>query len=31
VSGAGRLFWRDLELHHPGIASLRLPAEAAAA
>jgi hypothetical protein len=27
----GRLFWRDLELHHPGIASLRLPAEAAAA
>jgi Phage integrase family len=26
----GRLFWRDLELHHPGIASLRLPAEAAA-
>jgi Phage integrase family len=27
----GRLFWRDLELHHPGIASLHLPAEAAAA
>jgi hypothetical protein len=27
----GRLFWRDLELHHPGIASLQLPAEAAAA
>jgi hypothetical protein len=26
----GRLFWRDLELHHPGIASLHLPAEAAA-
>jgi len=26
----GRLFWRDLELHHPGIASLNLPAEAAA-
>jgi hypothetical protein len=27
----GRLFWRDLELHHPGIASLHLPAGAAAA
>jgi hypothetical protein len=27
----GRLFWRDLELYHPGIASLHLPAEAAAA
>jgi hypothetical protein len=27
----GRLFWRDLELHHPGIASLHLPAEAATA
>jgi hypothetical protein len=26
----GRLFWRDLELHHPGIASLRLPADVAA-
>jgi hypothetical protein len=26
----GRLFWRDLELHHPGIASLQLPAEVAA-
>ena len=26
----GRLFWRDLELHQPGIASLHLPAEAAA-
>ena len=26
-----RLFWRDLELHHPGIASLHLPAEVAAA
>lgn len=23
----GRLFWRDLEIHHPGIASLRLSAE----
>jgi hypothetical protein len=23
----GRLFWRDLEIHHPGIASLQLPAE----
>ena len=30
-STLGRLFWRDLELHHPGIASLRLPAEVAAA
>ena len=27
----GRLFWRDLELHHPGIDSLHLPAEVAAA
>jgi integrase len=27
----GKLFWRDLELHHPGIDSLRLSAEAAAA
>ncbi|MFZ0877441.1 MAG: site-specific integrase [Pseudonocardiaceae bacterium] len=27
----GRLFWRDLEIHHPGIASLHLPAEAATA
>jgi hypothetical protein len=26
----GRLFWRDLELHHPGISSLRLTPEAAA-
>jgi hypothetical protein len=26
----GRLFWRDLELHHPDIASLHLPAEVAA-
>ncbi len=25
----GRLFWRDLEAHHPGIDSLRLPADAA--
>jgi hypothetical protein len=26
----GRLFWRDLELHHPGISSLRLsPAQVA--
>jgi len=24
-----RLFWRDLELHHPGIDSLQLPAEVA--
>jgi hypothetical protein len=30
-STLGRLFWRDLELHHPGIVSLRLPAEVAAA
>ena len=27
----GRLFWRDLELHHPGIGSLHLPAGVAAA
>ena len=27
----GRLFWRDLEIHHPGIASLHLPADLAAA
>src|SRR5262249_55054386 len=26
-----KLFWRDLERHHPGIASLDLPAEVAAA
>lgn len=26
----GRLFWRDLELHHPGIDSLRLPPTVAA-
>jgi integrase-like protein len=26
----GRLFWRDLEIHHPGISSLRLSAEVAA-
>ena len=25
----GKLFWRDLELHHPGISSLRLPPEVA--
>ena len=25
----GRLFWRDLELHHPGIDSLRLAADVA--
>ncbi|MDQ6837228.1 MAG: site-specific integrase [Actinomycetota bacterium] len=25
----GRLFWRDLELHHPGISSLRLAADVA--
>jgi hypothetical protein len=27
----GRLFWRDLEIHHPGIASLHLPPEVATA
>jgi hypothetical protein len=27
----GKLFWRDLEIHHPGIDSLHLPAEVAAA
>jgi integrase len=27
----GKLFWRDLELHHPGIASLHLPTEVATA
>jgi len=27
----GGLFWRDLERHHPGIASLHLPPEVAAA
>ena len=27
----GRLFWRDLELHHPGISSLHLAPEVAAA
>jgi hypothetical protein len=27
----GRLFWRDLELHHPGIGSLRLPPAVASA
>jgi integrase len=27
----GRCFWQDLERHHPGIASLHLPAEVAAA
>jgi hypothetical protein len=26
----GKLFWRDLELHHPRIASLHLPTEVAA-
>ena len=25
----GRLFWRDLEIHHPGIDLLRLPADVA--
>jgi integrase len=25
-----KLFWRDLELHHPGISSLRLPPDVAA-
>src|SRR5205814_10119393 len=27
----GRLFWADLEAHHPGIDSIALPAEVAAA
>ena len=27
----GRLFWRDLELHHPGIDSLHLPASVVSA
>ena len=27
----GKLFWRDLETHHPGISSLKLPRDAAAA
>jgi integrase len=27
----GKLFWADLEAHHPGIGSLRLPRDAAAA
>lgn len=27
----GRLFWRDLEIHHPGIASLHLPTDIATA
>lgn len=27
----GRRFWRDLELHHPGIDTLHLPADVAAA
>jgi integrase len=27
----GKAFWADLELHHPGIDSLRLPAEVASA
>jgi hypothetical protein len=26
----GKRFWKDLELHHPGINSLRLPAEVVA-
>ena len=29
--GPGGGFWRDLEIHHPGIDSLRLPAQVAAA
>ena len=27
----GRLFWRDLEIHHPGISSLNLAPDVAAA
>jgi integrase len=29
--GLGKLFWKDLELHNPGIDSLRLPGDVAAA
>ncbi|MER5219342.1 tyrosine-type recombinase/integrase [Streptomyces flaveus] len=29
--GLGKMFWKDLEIHHPGISSLRLPTEVAAA
>jgi hypothetical protein len=29
--GLGKLFWKDLEIHHPGIDSLRLPPDVAAA
>jgi integrase len=31
ASTLGRLFWRDLEIHHRGISSLNLPPEVAAA
>lgn len=31
ASHLGRLFWKDLEIHHPGIDSLRLSPEMAAA
>jgi len=31
ANALGRLFWRDLETHHPGIGSLRLPPPVAAA
>ena len=27
----GKLFWADLEAHHPGIGSLKLPRDVAAA
>ena len=29
--GAGKLFWKDIEIHHPCIDSLRLPGDVAAA
>jgi integrase len=29
--GLGKMFWKDLELHHPGIASLRLSPQVVAA
>jgi integrase len=29
--GLGKMFWKDLEIHHPGISSLRLPPQVAAA
>jgi hypothetical protein len=31
AAALGGLFWRDLERHHPGIDSLHLPPDVAAA